>query len=197
MRGYEPEIVSYIDSIVSICPEITNEAIEHYVSALSISRYKHRSYYINRGDIQVSTGYLLSGLVRAYYIDAKGNEINVDFIKEGGYVIHYGATVKSEPSKYYFQCIEPTVMIDIPLEHIRICCSRFAVMEHYLRLIIEQELCHKQQRIDSFIFENGEERYKWFVLENPDLMQRLTISQLASYLGMERQSLTRIRKRIM
>lgn len=197
MEIMEPEIARYIESILRVSPSITDEAIDHYVSALCISRYKRNAHCIDRGDVQTSTGYVLSGLVRAYYIDRKGSEINVAFIKEGGYVIHYGATVRSEPSKYSFQCIEPTVMINIPLEHIRICCARFAAMEHYLRLVIEQELYHKQQRIDSFIFENGEERYKRFLQENPDLMKRLTISQLASYLGMERQTLTRIRKRIM
>ena len=197
MKNNIPEIAQYINSIINLCPDISAEALELYTSALRISRYERKDFYINRGDIQASTGYVLNGLVRAFYIDTKGNEINVAFIKENGYVIHYGASVRQEPSKYYFQCIEPTVMIDIPLDHVRICCARFAPMEHYLRLIIEQELYYKQQRIDSFIFENGEERYKRFLFENPDLMKRLTVSQLASYLGMERQSLTRIRKRIM
>ena len=69
-------------------------------------------------------------------------------------------------------------------------------MERYLRLILERELIFKQQRIDSFIFENAETRYSTFIQEHPDLFKRLTVSQLSSYLGIERQSLTRIRKKL-
>jgi DNA-binding MarR family transcriptional regulator len=54
----------------------------------------------------------------------------------------------------------------------------------------------QQRRIESFLFENAETRYLDFIKENPDLFNRVSLSYLASYLGIERQSLTRIRKKL-
>lgn len=195
--NHHTEIDSYLSYVKSVCPKITDEAIAYYRKGLSVERLHARDYYIKRGDVQTQSGYIVSGLVRVYYIDGKGNENNVTFIKEGEQVIHYGAVVRNQPSKYYFQCIEPTIIVNIPLEHTRICCNKYTEMEHYLRLLVEQELFRKQQRIDSFIFNTAEERYLSFIEENPSLFKRLTLSQLSSYLGIERQTLTRIRKRLL
>ena len=54
----------------------------------------------------------------------------------------------------------------------------------------------QQRRIESFLFDNAETRYLDFVKENPNLLNRVSLSYLASFLGIERQSLTRIRKKL-
>jgi DNA-binding MurR/RpiR family transcriptional regulator len=54
----------------------------------------------------------------------------------------------------------------------------------------------QQKRIEGFLFDNAETRYLDFIEENPDLFNRVSLSYLASYLGIERQSLTRIRKKL-
>ena len=64
-------------------------------------------------------------------------------------------------------------------------------------MMLRRELCHKQERIDSFIFDNAETRYMNFLKSNPDLNNRITVTMLSSYLGIERQTLTRIRKKIL
>ena len=194
---HQVEINNYLDRVRTICPKMTDEPIVYYRKGLSVTHLGARDYYIKRGEVQQQSGYIVSGLVRVFYIDDKGNENNVTFNKEGDHVIHYGAVLLNQPSKYYFQCIEPTISVNIPLEHIRICCDKFPEMEHYLRLLVEQELYRKQQRIDSFIFNTAEERYLNFIEETPSLFKRLTLSQLSSYLGIERQTLTRIRKRLL
>ena len=187
----------YMVSIREIIPLISDEALDFYLQGLTVSFLDAKHNYIEKGDLQTMAGYLFSGLIRAFYIDKNGNEINVDFIKERNYIIHYGAFARQERSKYYFQCLEPSIMINIPLDHIRICCERFPSFEHYLRLRIEHELYRKQTRIDSFIFNNAEERYLDFIHNNPELFKRISISHLSSYLGIERQTLTRIRKKLL
>jgi hypothetical protein len=63
-------------------------------------------------------------------------------------------------------------------------------------LIAEQILIKKQERIESFLFENAEERYLKFVENHSNIINRISVSHLSSYLGIERQSLTRIRKKL-
>jgi Mn-dependent DtxR family transcriptional regulator len=54
----------------------------------------------------------------------------------------------------------------------------------------------QQRRIESFLFENAETRYLDFIKESPDVYSRVSLTQLSSFLGIERQSLTRIRKKL-
>jgi CRP/FNR family transcriptional regulator len=74
--------------------------------------------------------------------------------------------------------------------------SKFPSLEKYGRLIAEKILKIQQHRIESFLFETAEERYLNFIKENPELFSRVSVSYLSTYLGIERQSLTRIRKKL-
>ena len=66
----------------------------------------------------------------------------------------------------------------------------------YGRLIAEHVLTVQTDRVESFLFENAEERYLNFIEQNRDIINRISLSHLASHLGIERQSLSRIRSRI-
>ena len=66
----------------------------------------------------------------------------------------------------------------------------------YGRLIAEHVLTVQTDRVESFLFENAEQRYLNFIDKNPDIINRISLTHLASYLGIERQSLSRIRKKI-
>jgi len=87
-------------------------------------------------------------------------------------------------------------MLRIIPNHIQKGYEQFPIFERYGRLIAEEVLKMQQKRIEGFLFENAETRYLEFVKENPDLFNRVSLSHLASFLGIERQSLTRIRKKL-
>jgi uncharacterized phage protein gp47/JayE len=74
--------------------------------------------------------------------------------------------------------------------------SKFYLLERYGRLIAEEVLKQHQKRIESFLFENAEDRYLDFIKTFPNIHDRVSLSYLSTYLGIERQSLTRIRKKI-
>jgi CRP-like cAMP-binding protein len=120
----------------------------------------------------------------------------VNFFRENRYATHYPAFITQTPSKYYFQCIEPTTIVTVSYKHIQEGYEQFPIFERYGRLVAEEVLKMQQKRIESFLFENAETRYLEFVQENPDLFNRVSLSHLASFLGIERQSLTRIRKKL-
>jgi hypothetical protein len=64
------------------------------------------------------------------------------------------------------------------------------------RLIAEEVLRQQQRRIESFQFDSAEQRYLDFIKEHPELFNRVSLTHLSSFLGIERPSLSRIRKRI-
>jgi CRP-like cAMP-binding protein len=189
-------IDTFLHSVKSLCPKVTDAELAYLERGLSIRELKSKHFYIHAQTIQKEIGFVFSGLLRAFYIDDNGSEISVNFFRENRYATHYAAFITQTPSKYYVQCIEPSVIVSISYKHIQEGYEQFPIFERYGRLVAEEVLKMQQKRIESFLFENAETRYLEFIHENPDLFNRVSLSHLASFLGIERQSLTRIRKKL-
>lgn len=189
-------IQAYLHSVKALCPEVTANELNYIESGLTISKLKAKQIYIDANCVQRHIGFVYSGLLRGFYIDNNGNQISVKFIRENEFATHFSAFITQNPSKYYFQCIEPSIIVNIPYEHIQGGYEKFPILERYGRLVAEEVLKILQKRIESFLFETAEERYLKFLKEYPDLIDRVSLSNLCTSLGIERQSLTRIRKRI-
>lgn len=163
---------------------------------LTLKEIKKGDFYLKNGEVQTQMGYVCSGLFRRYYINEKGNEITTGFTKENEYVTDYPAFIRQKPTKYFLQCLEPTIIINLPYNIIQESYKKSKNSEKQGRLIAESVLTILSDRVESFLFLTAEERYLNFISENPDLMNRISLTHLSSFLGIERQSLSRIRKRI-
>lgn len=190
------EIEYYLNTFKKICSAITNEELEFIKQDISFQRFPKKHYYLKPGKVQTAMGFLSKGLIRNFYIDDLGKEITISFLSEGQYVTDYLAFIKQQKSKYYFQCIEDCVMINLPHATIQKGYDQYKNYERYGRLVAERILEIRMKRMESFLFESAEERYLNFIKQNPILNNRISVTHLATYLGIERQSLSRIRKKI-
>ncbi|MAO17051.1 MAG: cAMP-binding protein, partial [Muricauda sp.] len=146
--------------------------------------------------VQKEVGFVCKGLLRRYYVNEKGNKITTGFINENNYATDYPAFIRQKPSKYFIECLEPSVIIKLPYDKIQEGYRKFKTSERYGRLIAEYVLTVQTDRVESLLFETAEERYLNFIDQNPDLVNRISLTHLATYLGIERQSLSRIRSKI-
>ena len=192
----EEALKTYLISVKSLCPKLTDEEIEYFKSGLSFTELQSKHFYIHANALQHEIGFVYQGLLRGFYVDEKGNEITVNFVRENRYATHYTSFISRTPSKYYFQCIEPTILVNLSYEHIQAGYDKYPNVERYGRLVAEDVLKFQQKRIESFLFGTAEQRYLDFIQENPDLFNRISLSHLSSFLGIERQSLTRIRQKL-
>lgn len=163
---------------------------------LTVRTYNKGDYFLKFGEVQSDMGYVCEGLIRRFYINEKGNKITTGFTKELEYVTDYPSFIRQIPSKYYFQCLEHTTIVHLPYSTIIESYKKFKNSEMQGRLIAEKVLTILNDRVESFLFNTAEERYLKFINENPDLIQRVSLTHLSSFLGIERQSLSRIRKKI-
>jgi CRP/FNR family transcriptional regulator, anaerobic regulatory protein len=192
----EPIKATYIAEISKICPNLTKDELLYLENGMDIIELPNKHFFIHSGEVQKHIGFVYSGLLRAFYIDNNGNEITIRFTRENGYATDYPAFINKTPSKYYIQCLEPCTLINLSYEYIQKGYTSFAGLERFGRLIAEQVLKSQQKRIESFLFDNAEQRYLNFINENPNLFNRVSLSYLSSYLGIERPSLSRIRKKL-
>jgi CRP-like cAMP-binding protein len=186
----------FLKSIKQICPNATDEELAQFASELTFQEFNKRDFFLQFGKIQKTIGFIVSGLVRSFFIDKDGNEITVGFYAEGDYVTHYPAFTTQQPSKYSIQCLEPTNMVCLSYEIMQWNYEHSLNFERYGRLVAEEILKRQQARIESFIFQTAEERYLDFIKADSDLFNRVSISHLCSFLGIERQTLTRIRQKL-
>jgi CRP/FNR family transcriptional regulator, anaerobic regulatory protein len=190
------EIEQYIQSVKQICPSITANEIDYLSSGLHIQTLEPKHFYIQANTVQKNIGFIHSGLLRAFYINSEGKDITIRFVEENGFATDYSSFIQQTKSRYYFQCLEKTTIVNIPHEHIQNGYSNYPLLEKYGRIIAEEIIKGLQSRIESFQFYSAEERYLNFVKNSPTLFNRVSLSYLSTYLGIERPSLSRIRKKI-
>ncbi len=170
--------------------------MNYMLSSATSRAYKAKEQIISNGTFQKELFYMTSGLVRGYYVNDSGAEITTRFINENGWITHYTALISNEKSKYTFQTLELSEVLVFPFEKILNGYSRYPSLEKIGRLIAESVLKTQQKRIESFQFLDAEKRYLEFVSNYPDLFNRVSLSHLSTYLGIQRQSLSRIRRKI-
>jgi len=186
----------FLNSVRKICPSISASELDLFASKITIEKLTKKELFLQAGKIQSSIGYISEGLVRSFYIDEDGNEITVGFYSQNEYATHYPAFLLRKPSLYTIQCLEPTIFVCLSFEDQKWLYEQSPTFERYGRIIAEKVLKGQQSRIESFIFQTAEERYLDFIKHQPDLFNRISLSHLCSYLGIERQTLTRIRHKL-
>lgn len=185
LREADPMVINFSDGQLS-----------QLNPSFNVIELKKKDFFLQPGKIQKFLGFVVKGLVRAYFIDENGDETTVGFFSEGDYAIDYPAFIKQQPSRYIIRCLEPSTIICIPFEDIDLFYEHSPNLEKCRRLIAEEILNKHQARLESFIFQRAEQRYLNFIKEHPRLFCRISLSHLCSYLGIERQTLTRIRQRL-
>lgn len=186
----------FLKSVQEICHGVSARDLAGFAAFLSTKDLKKKDLFLETGKVQKAIGFIATGLVRSFFVDGNGNEITVGFYSEGHYATHYPAFITQQPSRYSIQCLEPTTMVCLTFEDMQAIYQQLPVYEKYGRLIAEEILKLQQARIEGFIFQSAEERYIDFIAQHPTLFNRISVSHLCSYLGVERQSLTRIRQKL-
>lgn len=191
-----PDWTLFRDSVLNLVPDLSEGAWAYLCSGLREQRLSARENFVTLGEVQESIGFVAKGLLRGYYINEKGDEVTVRFAAEGDFATHYSAFIARLPSRYQFQGLEDSRLWLLSYGHIQEGYRRFHELERYGRKIAEQVLSLQQHRIEQFQFEKAEQRYLRFLKDHPHLFQRISLTHLASYLGIERPSLSRIRKKL-
>ncbi|TWW01359.1 Crp/Fnr family transcriptional regulator [Chitinophaga pinensis] len=192
----QTDIQIYLHSIKAICPDLTDEELSLFASKLTLQQLDKKDLFIQAGKVQKALGFITQGLIRSFFVDLNGNEINVGFYAEGDYATHYPSFITRKPSSYTIQCIEQTTFFCLSFDDLQWIYQQCPKFERYGRLIAEEILKRQQARIESFVFQTAEERYLDFAEHHALLFNRVSLSHLSSYLGIERQTLTRIRQKL-
>lgn len=173
----------------------SDEEIEVAMSLIAIASFKKGEILLRAGEFCTKGYAVVSGCVRQYYV-VDGEEKTTFFYTEGQSIFSPNTTTKSVPVKYYLSCVEETTLSIMTLENQLELYKKFPVLESMSRKALQEELHNYQEMLSAYITTNPEERYLNLLKYRPELLNRVPQYQLASYLGVTPESLSRIRKRI-
>ena len=183
------EFVKYLSKHTS-----SDELINIIAENIVIEEYKKDALLLREGDRVTKCYLILKGCIRSY-VTKDGEEKTIEFYTEEQSVSPPGFG-KSNPSELYLECIEDTVVaIGTPEQEVEMF-GKYPELESSARVMAEETIENYQSLFADFKLSSAEERYLKLLKERPELIQRVPQYQLASYLGVQPESLSRIRKRL-
>jgi CRP-like cAMP-binding protein len=163
--------------------------------ALEVRSFTRGTVLLGEGMISKECYFVLKGCVREYHI-IDGIEKTTAFYTEGQAVVSFTSQSRQMPSGHYWVCTEDVLLIVGKSGNEKEMYARFPKLETITRQMMEQDLGKMQDDLARFKTSSAEERYREVLQQRPELLLRVPQHQLASYLGITPESLSRIRKRI-
>ena len=162
----------------------------------SLKTYKKGENFINANNLNTKIAFILIGGFRIFY-EKHDNEITCLMAFENGLIGSFESNILKQPCTQTIQAIEDSELFIIDYKDLETLYDRSPKFERVGRLILEYYLAFLQQRITSYLLDTPEERYMRLIRETPDLLNRVPLQYIASYIGVTPVSLSRIRKRIL
>ncbi len=176
--------------------ELTDEEKQSIIEAFPIKTFDKETNLLREGQIAKDAFLVVKGCVREYSITNDGEEITTNFYTEYQSAVNFDSISNRSPSKYFLSCTEKTTVAIINSEKETALYKKHPRFGEVCRVEMEKMMGEKQESLSKFISSTPKERYLNLLKERPDLVNRVPQYQLASYLGIKPETLSRIRKRI-
>jgi len=164
------------------------------VKSLAIpNRLKKRQYLLRQGSICRYYTFVCSGCLRSYRIDDYGNEHVMELCSEGHWISDPVSLLSELPSTEFIDALEDSTFIQVPINSFRKLLKDVPGFNKLNNKIIMHDLDISRDRLFMMLSLQAEDRYREFIRRFPKLHDRIPIYMIASYLGISRETLTRIR----
>lgn len=165
-------------------------------SAFTPKRLRKKHFLLQEGDVCKYTAFVEKGLLRSYTVDEKGAEHILQFALEGWWMSDMYSFFTNAPSAYNIEALEDSELLLITRQSHEMLLAEIPSLERYFRILTQNNLVATQRRLMESLSRSAEEKYMTFVQTYPDCLQRVPQHMIASYLGITRETLSRLRRQI-
>lgn len=185
-----PDIIDFLSKHIPISDDLAQLILEYS----QIKSLKKGITIVKEGQIAKECFFILKGCMKKYYL-IDGEEKITQFYTEGEIITPSSYTIQ-EPSKYYISTTEKTIVSFGNPDSENEIYKNHPELESLTRKLGEIFMVKTSNEFDNWVNHNPEERYLLLVKNRPDLIQRIPQYDIANYLGIRPESLSRIRKRL-
>lgn len=181
------------ETILSLVP-MPPADLEGVVAHFDVRFVPRNGFLLRKGHPCLFWGFIHSGLVRSYTIGRNGDEHTNWLISKGGFVTEYVSFLQQTPSVVNAHALEDTTLVVTDYERLQRLYERYPLFERFARLRLEKAMVAIKENARRRAHQNATERYQHLLDTQPDLVQRVPLMYVASWLGITESSLSRIRR---
>ena len=174
---------------------LSNDTIDKLASILVRIELKKGERYLRENDVCRYIGYVQRGMIRQFYYK-NDKDLTEHFASENTIFFCIESFLRQQPTTLLAEAVQHSVVYGVPYDEIHELAKTNYEMELIYRGWIEDSLILSLHKIDSFRFETAHERYKRLLKERPEVIRHAPLSQIASYLLMTPETLSRVRATI-
>ncbi len=183
---------NYISRFLSF----TDEDWQLHQAVLKRRFLKKGEHILKGGEVCNHVTFINKGHFRVYNV-VNEEELTINFAFEGNYITDYTSFVSRQPSSDYILAMDEAEILQINYEDLQASYEKSPLWQKFGRLMAEYILVFIVHRNKALLFNSPEERYLNLMKERPKVIERIPQQYIASYLGIQPESLSRIRKRLM
>src|ERR1041384_544389 len=175
---------------------LTDTEFAQTTSFFAPRRLRKGQYLLQEGEVSKHMAFVSAGFLRAYTVDEKGDEHVDQFAFEGWWISDPYSFLTGKPGIYFIDALEDSDLLLIEHDAYENLCATVPKFEHYFRVLLENHLVATHKRLLSTISLPAEQRYLELLQSCPNIPARVALRNIASYLGITPEALSRIRGRL-
>jgi CRP-like cAMP-binding protein len=186
-------LIKYFNSYSS--KPLTVEEIDLIQVFFIPKKFRKRQYFLQEGEVSKYKAFITKGAMRQYSVDEKGEEHILKLLIENWWASDRESEINNTPSIYFIDAWEDTEVLLVTKTKLLDLVDRIPTLSEWIRKLDANFAIASQRRISAAISLSAEERYHDLEKTNPEFLQRFPQHIIASYLGINRETLSRIRSR--
>jgi CRP-like cAMP-binding protein len=175
---------------------VNEDELDYCKTLFLPKKLRKRQFLLQEGDVCKYQAFVEKGLLRLYRIDEKGTEHILQFALEGWWAADLSSYVTGETSVFNIEALEDSELLLLSKPSWDTLMQQIPKFEHYFRIILQNHLVATQKRLIQSHTETAEEKYLKFVQAYPACIQRIPQHMIAAYIGVSRETLSRLRNRL-
>lgn len=193
-KNIPSQIAPLLDYFQKMIP-LNNEEKQLVTDLFKPRLYRKRQYVLQEGDVCNQFNFIVRGCLRMYKVDAKGNTHILQFAAENWWLSDIGSFHELQPSELNIDALEDTMVLQISHANLLLLYTKAPKFDRIFRVLIENSFVSLQKRLLQNISSTAEERYVAFQDNYTHLTNRLPQTQIASFLGITPEFLSRLRNK--